>query len=472
MATLNTAFNIATGALEADQAALNIVSNNVANANTTGYTRELPSWQTADTVTINGTAYGDGVVMTGPVSQRDPVLQQSLDQQSQAESASAARLSALDQVQSIFASSAAASGSATATTAGLSQDLSSFFDSLSALEATPSEASLRQQVLSSAANLASDFNSAASQLASQQSSVDQQSAGLVSQINGLTANIASLNVQIESTSPNGDAGTLEDARSAAIQQLGSLIGVHQIQTEDNGLTLTTTSGALLVSGGQDYKLSSGEVSGVTHFFDASGNDITAALASGGGQLGGLLTVRDQDIPQVSSALDALAFGLGTAINTQNQAGLDANGNPGVAIFHLPSTATGAASQISVSMTDPSLVAAASTGEGAQGGSNITAMANLANQAVVSGQTPASYYSDMLTSLGSLVSEVQAQNTGQQNSVTQIQNQIGSISGVSLNDEAASLDTTEQAYQAASKVFTILSNVMNAALNLGVETTYQ
>lgn len=469
MATLNTAFNIASGALDADQGALNVVANNVANANTTGYTRELPSWQTADSVTINGVAYGDGVDMTGPVSQRAPVLQQSLDQQNQAESASAARLSALEQVQGIFSSSTAA-GSNTAT-AGLSEDLSSFFDSLSALEVSPGETSLRQQVLASAGNVASDFNSAASQLESQQSSVDAQSASLVSQINGLTATIATLNVQIESTSPNGDAGTLEDARDSAIEQLGALVGVNQIATQNNGLTLTTASGALLVSGGQSFNLSSGDVNGVTHFFDAAGNDITSELATGGGELGGLLTVRDQDIPQIESAFDTLAYDLGTAVNTQNESGVDANGNPGVAIFSLPPSATGAASQISVSLTDPSLVAAAAAGEGSQGGSNATAMAALANQAIVSGETPAGYYSDLLTSLGSLVSQVQTQNTNQQSSMTQLQNQIGSVSGVSLNDEAASLDTYEQAYQAASKVFTILSNVMNAALNLGVETTY-
>src|SRR5579875_541055 len=222
MASIGTAFNITTGALEADQAALSIVSNNVANVNTPGYTREVPAWQTADTLQINGITYGDGVNLSGPQSQRNPVLQQSLDQQTQAESDSAARLTALNQVQSIFSSSISTNSSSTSATVGISQDLSSFFSAWSALEASPSQTSLRQEVLSAAANLASDFNSAAGQLTSQAASVDQQSASLVGQINNLTSQIAQLNAQISSQSPNTDAGSLEDARQAAISQLGSL----------------------------------------------------------------------------------------------------------------------------------------------------------------------------------------------------------------------------------------------------------
>jgi flagellar hook-associated protein 1 FlgK len=471
MASIGTAFNIATGALEADQAALSIVSNNVANANTTGYTRELPVWQTADSIQINGITYGDGVNMTGPQSQRSPVLQQSLDLQTQAQSDSAARLTALQQVQGIFSSSISTSSNSTSSTVGISQDLSNFFSAWSALEANPTQSSLRQGVLSAATNLASDFNSTAQQLSSQAASVDHQSAGLVTQINNITAQIAKLNAQISSQSPAADAGSLEDARATAISQLSALVGVNQIQNEGNSLTLTTTSGAVLVSGSQSFALSSGLVNGVTHFFDSSNNDITAGLTGSGGSLGGLLTVRDQDIPQMQSALDTLAYSLGSAVNTQNQAGSDASGNPGTAIFSLPASATNAAAQISVTMTDPNKVAAAASGDGSQNGSNATAVANLANQQIVSGDTPTNYYSAFMTSLGSLVSDVQSQNSFQQASITQLQNQIGSISGVSLNEEAASLETLEQAYQAASKTFTVLSNVMTAALNLGVSTSY-
>jgi len=472
MATLNMAFDIATNALEADQSALNIVSNNVANANTPGYTREVANWQENDPVTINGLNYGQGADVTGPVSQRDRVLEESLQQQGQLASASSARLTALDQVQSVFSQMTTANSSSPTDTAnGISSDISSFFDSLAQLESSPSDNSLRQQVLTSASNLAGDFQSASSQLSEQQTSLDQQSTSLVTQVNALTQSIAKLNIEIQSTSPNADAGTLEDQRQQDLTQLSQLIGIHQIQTEDNGLTITTSSGALLVSEGQSYSLTTGPLGGVTHIYDAEGNDITTSLASGGGQIGGLLTVRDQDIPQVQSALDALAFDLGTQVNMVNQAGSDANGNPGVAIFNLPGTSAGAAAAISVAITNPSQIAAAASGLGSSDDTNLLAMANLQNQVIVAGSTPANYFSDFVSTLGSLVSQVSTQNAAQQASMTQLQDQVNSLSSVDLNEEASSLETLEQSYQAASKIFTILDSVMTSALNLGVPTAY-
>ncbi len=472
MATLGMAFDIASNALEADQSALNIVANNVANASTAGYTREIANWQENGPVTINGITYGQGAEVTGPVSQRDRVLNQSLQQQNQTASASSARLTALDQLQSIFSgATSAGSSSSSSATNGISQDISAFFTSLSQLESSPSDDSLREQVLTSAQNLAGDFQSAASQVTEQQTSLDQQSASLVNQINALTQSIAQLNVQIQSTSPNSDAGTLEDQRQQDIFQLSQLIGVHQIQTEDNGLTITTSSGALLVSEAQSYALSTAPSGGVTHFYDAEGNDITASLATGGGQIGGLLTVRDQDIPQVQSSLDTLAYDLGSAVNAANEAGSDTNGNAGVAIFNLPSSSSGAAAAISVAITSPSQIAAAAAGLGSSDDTNLLAMANLANQTIVAGATPANYFSDFVSALGSLVSEVQTQNAAQQASATQLQNVVNSLSSVDLNEEASSMETLEQSYQAAAKVFTILASVMTSALNLGVPTTY-
>ena len=472
MATLGMAFDIASNALEADQSALNIVANNVANASTAGYTREIANWQENDPVTINGITYGQGAEVTGPVSQRDRVLNESLQQQNQIASASSARLTALDQLQSIFSGATSAdSSSSSSTTNGISQDISAFFTSLSQMESSPSDDSLREQVLTSAQNLAGDFQSAASQVTEQQTSLDQQSASLVDQINALTQSIAQLNVQIQSTSPNSDAGTLEDQRQQDISQLSQLIGVHQIQTEDNGLTITTSSGALLVSEAQSYALSTAPSGGVTHFYDAEGNDITASLATGGGQIGGLLTVRDQDIPQVQSSLDTLAYDLGSALNAANEAGSDANGNAGVAIFNLPSSSSGAAAAISVAISSPSQIAAAAAGLGSSDDTNLLAMANLANQTIVAGATPANYFSDFVSALGSLVSEVQTQNAAQQASATQLQNVVNSLSSVDLNEEASSMETLEQSYQAAAKVFTILASVMTSALNLGVPTTY-
>jgi flagellar hook-associated protein 1 len=471
MGTINSAMSVMSGALDADQEALSVVANNVANANSPGYTEEKPNWQENAPITIGELQVGDGVTEAGATSQRDRVLQERLDQQQQLASASSTRLAALNNIQALFAPD---SGSSSATAGDIGSDITSFFDSFSSLEADPTDNALREQVLSSASTLAGDISSAANSLNAQSAAVNQDAAGIATQVNSLTSAIAQLNLEIQSTSPNGDAGTLEDQRQQDLSQLSQLVGINQVTTENNGLSVTTTSGQLLVSEGQSFQLTTGAVNGATDFF-AGGSDITSQLAAGGGQLGGYLTARDQDIPAALSSLDQLAYNISTSVNAQNNDGVDLNGATGTAanplnVFSEPAQVAGSATAISVVMTDPSQIAAASLGKGTGDNSNAVAMAALGNQTIVGGQTPINFYSNFVSTLGSTVLEVQTENTAQSASVTQLETQNNALSSVNLNDEAAAMSTLETSYQAASQVFTLLNTIMASALNLGEQTT--
>jgi flagellar hook-associated protein 1 FlgK len=468
MGTINTAFSIMSGALDADQAALNVVANNVANANTPGYTDEIPNWQQNQPVEVNGVQVGQGVSETGATSQRDRVLNERIDQQQQLASASGTRLTALNTVQSLFTPD---SGSSASSAGDIGGDITNFFDSFSSLEANPTDNALRQNVLSTASTLAGDVSNAAASLNAQRSSLDQEAAGVVSQVNSLTRALAQLNLEIQSTSPNGDAGTLEDQRQQDLNQLSQLIGVNQITTENNGLSVTTTSGQLLVSEGQNFQLTTGTVNGVTNFF-VNGDNITTQLESGGGELGGYLTARDQDIPSAVGSLDQLAYSVSTHVNALNNAGTNLAGNNGNSgdIFSPPAQVAGSAAAMSVVMTNPDDIAAAALGAGTGDNTNAAALASLGGQAIVNGQDPSSFYSDFVTTLGSTVSQVQTENTAQNASITQLQTQSNALSSVNLNDEASSLTVFERSYQAASQVFTILNTIMASTLNLGEQST--
>jgi flagellar hook-associated protein 1 FlgK len=126
--------------------------------------------------------------------------------------------------------------------------------------------------------------------------------------------------------------------------------------------------------------------------------------------------------------------------------------------------------MNVVMTDPNQIAAAGLGQGTGDNTNAAAMANLANQSIVSGLSPTNYFSNFVSTLGATVSGVQAENTAQNASVTQLQTQNNALSSVNLDDEASSMTTLERSYQAASQVFTMLNTIMAAALNLGDQTT--
>jgi flagellar hook-associated protein 1 FlgK len=462
MGTITSLMDIAQQALMANQEALNVTSNNVANQNTAGYTRQVVSFQSVDAVTLSGGTVGSGVTASA-TSQRDRVLEQQVQQQTQTQAQSGALESALQQIQNIFGLSSTTS-SASSTVLGTATD--SFFSALSALASNPSDTATRQNVLTTANGLAAAFNSASNQLTQVSTSLNQQVVGDVSQVNSLTKTIASLNTQITALSPNADAGTLEDQRQQAIAQLSQLVGLDQISTENNGITLTTSGGAVLVSGSQSFALSTTQVGGTTHIL-AGGQDVTSNLT--GGDLGGVLQARDQQLPAYQSALDSLAFAVGTQVNQQNALGVDANGNPGAGLFSLPAASSGAAALIQVATADPNAVAAAATGQGSAGNANASALAGLSNANIVGGQTASGFLASFLGQIGSDTAAATTNNSAQQATLTQLTTQRDSLSGVSLDQEALNLTQYQRAYQAAAQVFNIANSIMASAINLGVQT---
>ena len=286
----------------------------------------------------------------------------------------------MNNIQALFTPD---SGASSAAAGDIGSDITSFFDSFSSLanSGDPTDNALREQVLSSASTLAGDISGAASSLNQQSAALSQEASGVVSQVNSLTGAITQLNLQIQSTSPDADAGTLEDQRQQDLSQLSQLVGINQITTENNGLSVTTTSGQLLVSEGQNFQLTTGTVNGATDFF-LNGTDVTAQLSSGGGQLGGYLTARDVDIPNALGSLDQLAYSISTSVNAQNNSGTDLDGATGTVanplyIFNEPAQVAGSAAAMSVVMTDPNQIAAAGAGNGTGDNSNAVAMANLA-----------------------------------------------------------------------------------------------
>jgi flagellar hook-associated protein 1 FlgK len=465
MGTIMSLMDIAQQALMADQEALNITSNNVANQNTAGYTREIVNFLTVDAVTLSGGTFGSGVTASA-TSQRDRVLEQQVQQQTQTQAQSGALESALQQIQNIFGLSSTASSTSSTV---LATATNSFFSALSALASNPSDTATRQNVLTAANALAGAFNSAADQLTQVSSNLNQQVVSDVGQVNSLTATIASLNAQITSLSPNADAGTLEDQRQLAITQLSQFVGLNQISTENNGITLTTNGGAVLVSGSKSFAMSTTQVGGATHVLaGVDGQDVTSNLT--GGDLGGVLQARDQQLPSYQNALDSLAYDIGTKVNQQNELGVDSSGNPGAAIFSLPPSQAGAATLIQVATTDPGAVAAAATGEGSAGNTNASALAGLSNTDIVGSQTAAGFLASFLGQIGNDTAAATTNNSAQQATLTQLTTQRDSFSGVSLDEEAANLTQYQRAYQAAAQVFNIANSIMASALNLGVETS--
>lgn len=457
MSSLNASLAAALSGLIADQGAMAATTNNVANVNTPGYSREEPVLSASDPVSIDSLSYGTGVTLESIQSITDPLLESQVQQQTQAQGQFTALASALQQAQASF----------TTSTTDIGTQISNFFDSLNQLSTNPSDLSLRQGVLTAADNLADSFNATASSLSQQQTSLDLSVVQQVGQINQLTQQIAQLNGQVSNLQNIGEsAGTFVDERQQAIDQLSSLVDVSVIPT-DNTLTLTTANGAPLVSGQESFQLQTQTNSAGFHEVYSQGNNITSSLTSG--QLGGTIEARDQQIPAIENQLDTLAAGLANSVNAVQAGGFDLNGNAGTDLFNPPpASGAGTAATLAVAITDPSLIAASSDGTAGSNG-NVQAMYALDDQPIVAGQNPSDYYSGIVFNVGNATANAQAEQTASGLVLQQLNDQVASVSGVSLDEEAANMVQYQDAYSASAQVVTTINDMMYTTIQMSTLT---
>ena len=452
MSSLLGTLSIAMGALEAQQAGLATTSNNIANLNTPGYTRERPVLQEADPILNNGIAYGQGVTLQGIESLRDSILQLQIDSETQQQGQSQAYVNAMSQAQTLFPDD----------TSGIGQQISNFFQSLNSLSTDPSNLALRQSVLSAAGSMASAFNGTAHQLSAVRSSLDQNVQQAVGEVNQITQQIAGLNTQLAGVSSSSPGyGSFLDQRDNLVQKLSGLIDVSVINN-GTSITLTTKQGATLVAGNQSFALSTAldPASGVQHIY-SQGTDITGEIS--GGQLGGLLQARDQTLPAMQTQLDSLAGGLVQALNTAHAKGFDLNGNAGGNLFS-PVSGAGAAASMAVAITDPALLAASSDGTTGSNG-NLANLSAVANQAVSNGMTPTGAYGNLVFQVGSAVSDGNTELAASNTMLTQLQQQQASVSGVSLDQEASNLMLYQRGYQAAAEAISAVDQMMQTIIQM-------
>jgi flagellar hook-associated protein 1 len=449
------------GALDATEAALDATSNNISNANTPGYTREIPEFSENEETVSGDSVSGGGVTLDGVQSVRDELLNLQIQQQTSQQSSANTQSSLLDQLQTYFSSDGE----------DLASTLSAFSSSLAQLSANPSNSAVQQDVLSAAQNLAQSFNTTASGLTTAQTDADQQVSQTVSQINSLTQQIAQLNSQLTPTvmsTENG--GTIEDQRDQLVQQLSTLTGISVTQSSD-GEVITTGNGTALVMGGQSYNLQAATGSnGFQQVLDSNGNNITSSIQ--GGQLGGDIQMRDQVIPGYLSSLNTLAGQFATSMNAAQAQGFNSSGTAGQPFFSIPANPSygGAAAGISVALTSGSQIAASSDGIAGSNG-NVANLSAVLTSALPSGQTPANAYSSLVFQIGNDASNASAESSALGQSLLQLSNQQSSVSGVSVDEETTNLIRYQTAYEAAARIVSTIQALSTVTLDMGSTQSY-
>jgi flagellar hook-associated protein 1 len=320
-------FGISVSALQAFQNAINVTSNNVANASTPGYDRETVNLTEAIPQSNGAATVGAGVVVSG-ISR---AFSQAATNQLNTSQSSLGQLNALqsytNQIDNLFGT----------TVGGLSTALQSFYNAFSDVANNPTSTASRQALLSQAQSVASSFQNASGELSSLNSDVNSRISGDVTQINSIATAISKLNSQIvTSTSQDGSQppNELLDQRDQLVSNLSQLVGITTTTETDGALNVFVGNGQPLVLQGQVTPLTT-----VANQFNASQLEIASSASSAvissnitSGDLGGLLAARTQVINPALNQLGQIATALSQSVNAQQSDGLDLSGNFGANIF--------------------------------------------------------------------------------------------------------------------------------------------
>lgn len=326
-------FGIARTALLAHQASLQVVSHNVANAETPGYSRQRPMLSTNSPVRMPYGNMGTGVSFDGIERQRDVQLDQSFRSASSLLGESTARRNLLSQVEGIFGEPA---------DAGMSASLDQFWNSFSELATTPGSPSARTAVQQSGKQVARLFNEYDAQLTQTRDQSIASLSATVDRVNLFAQQVAELNGRIVTAEAGGTvASDLRDQRDLIIDDLSRMVGAR-VEPQRDGSISVMVANSTLVDGTSARPLRL-ELDPPVPAPTVMPSDIPVRLRLGNsidrlaplaGEIKGLVDVINKDIPSMRGRLDALASAIVSTVNSAHTSGFVFNGNT------IPGTAAG------------------------------------------------------------------------------------------------------------------------------------
>jgi flagellar hook-associated protein 1 len=462
MSGLFASLNSSVHAMNAHSRAVEIAGKNLANVNNSSYARQRVVYGDRGTVITPDGAESLGLEALGVEQIRDTLLDRQVMREGSLSSYYTAKQSAYQRAQAGLGESISSTSSTnsanTSSDTGIGAALDDFFNAFQALAANPTDTGQRSTVIQASSILADRMQLADTRLTQVQSDLDAQVDSGLSSANTLLSSIADLNSQIARFEVNnpGSAVDLRDSRQAALEELAALVPITVTDTDTTGGQLQISAKA---ADGSDVLLVDDATVASTFAFD--GTDITAGspattldLASGSVQ--GSLDARDEAVQSLRDNLDALARQLVTSVN----------GAYGSDFFDASGTTAGTFA-LNSAITSTSLTA----GTGSAGDNSIAAA--ISDLASTKFSTAASdeidgtftaFFATTVSDFGQALSGANARLTDQENIETLVRSQRDAVSGVSLDEEMADLMKYQRAFQASSRVFQTIDDLLDTVIS--------
>jgi flagellar hook-associated protein 1 len=495
---LSTAFNVISSSFAANAAQIAVVSNNIANVNTPGYSREI-----ANPVT---NSYGGADVASVTREANAALLEQVSTSTSQAATQQAISdgLTTLAQTVDDSSSTSSTSG-ADQNGASPSAMLANLQSALTTYEDSPTSSSAADAVVSAASDLASSLNSGSATVQQVREQADQDMASSVSTINSLLNQFtAANNAVVTGLQTGANVSSAEDTRDSIVTQLAQQIGVSTTTAANGSESIYTDSGVTLF---QDTPRTVSFTPTPTLVDGASGNAVTvdgvpitganSPMPIQSGALAGYAALRDTIAPEYQAQLDQIAGGLINAFAESDQSATPTQPSlpglfttPGATSLPSMSATTGLAAAIEVNPNadpsqggNPTLVrdgGIADPGNSAYTYNTTGSASYTGRIQQLIGQISATQSFDPSAGLGSSssladyanasVSWLQGENqqasdaSSYQNAlVTQATSALSNATGVNLDTEMTNMLNLENTYASTAKLLTTVNSMFSALL---------
>ena len=456
--------NIARNALFAQQSALQVLSNNIANVNTPGYARQEAVLNEADSIMTDGGLLGNGVKVEQIISNYDKYLEFSMAREYTSMEEQMTYEKFFTRIESVLDEG----------NSQLTSNITAFFNAWQTLSADPLSSVARADVAMNGANVAQGIRNIYTQLNSLQAEADNNVPSEVTQINNILASIAEFNKKTYASSVSGAEGSSFKTQSlAALQELSGKMNIQYFEDQNGGFTVMTGGGKLLVEKGMVYELSA-QKDPTDNFYDVywQGNSLNSVDISGsitGGSLKSLMDLRDNQISGFIDDINELAESLMTQVNAIHSTGYNSGGTTGVNFFENMTGNYAANLDLSDEIkTDIGYIAASSSAANSSNNDIALALANLGTADVTIGGTTTTYVSysaSIASTIGNLSQNAQNLSEYHQNLMEMVRNQRESVSGVSIDEEMSNLIKFQYAYQAAARLINTADTLMQALMEI-------
>lgn len=428
-------YAISMSGLRAYQGALSVVSENIANAQTPGYTKRTVSLKEHG-ATAGGFS-GSGVFVAGVNRPADAYRAADVRRSSADLARTETGVSWLEQIETALSADP------------VGTRLTSFFNAANTLAADPTATTPRTQMLEAAGSVANAFTQSGAALTRLSAQLDTSADQSVVTLNGLAQTLARINDGLTRSPANISAqALLADQRDQVLDQMSALTDTT-VTLDDAGratVRLGGDSGPILTApdGGSGNLKYTRNSDGSFAFELTRGLDHSSVVPTGGTLAG--ITDSAQRIGDARTALKGLATDFVTAANDFQANGRDLDGNPGPAMFAQdPADPT----KVTVTLTDPRKIAAASPGGGTRDNANLLALAATRSSGNFEGRATV-MIGQNATALSSARSIASAQNSIRDGAVAR----FDATAGVDLDNEAVELMRYQQAYQGCARAIQV------------------